>query len=159
MLPTKGWITTGDLAPDFELPDQNGRPLRLASLRGTWVVVYFYPSDGSFGCTAEACEFRDNFSEFQKAGAEVLGVSSDDVASHERFARSLQLPYRILADRDEKVRRAWGVPKALGLIRSRITFVVDPLGVVRHRYSSQFKFREHASESLQVLQEIRGGAA
>lgn len=152
----KGWIQAGDPAPELGLPDQEGKPVKLSALRGRWVVVFFYPKDGSFGCTAEACEFRDSFAEFAKAGAEVLGVSSDGVASHAQFARTLRLPYRILADQDEAARRAWGVPKAMGLIRSRVTFVVDPSGTVRRRYSSQFSFSQHAAEALEVLREIRG---
>lgn len=153
-----GWVTEGDPAPEFELSDQHGRRLRLADYKGRWVVIFFYPKDGSFGCTAEACEFRDSFADFRAAGAEVLGISSDGVESHRNFALSLRLPYSILSDQDEKVRKAWGVPKTMGLIRSRVTFVVDPLGRIRHRFSSQFSFKEHSEKALALVREIRGQA-
>lgn len=153
-----GWVKEGDPAPDFELSDQHGRRVGLAEMRGRWVVIFFYPKDGSFGCTAEACEFRDSYAEFRAAGAEVLGISSDGVESHRNFAQSLSLPYPILSDRDERVRKAWGVPKSMGLIRSRVTFVVDPFGKVRHRFSSQFSFKEHSERALALVREIRSQA-
>lgn len=151
-----GWIKEGDPAPDFNLRDQHGRETRLADQRGKWVVIFFYPKDGSFGCTAEACEFRDSFADFKAAGAQVLGISSDGVESHRNFAQALNLPYPILSDQDEAVRKAWGVPKSMGLIRSRVTFVVDPQGIVRHRFSSQFNFKEHSEQSLALVRQIKG---
>jgi len=141
----------GHAAPDFTLPDQDGREVRLADLRGGWVVVYFYPADDTPGCTAESCSFRDSHEEFVDAGARVVGISGDSVESHRAFAAKHQLPFTLLADTDGSVRKAWGVTKTLGLLPGRVTFVVDPEGVVRHRFSSQLKPRKHIDESLAVI--------
>lgn len=154
----KGWLQEGDLAPDFTLLDQSQRPWSLGALRGRWVVLFFYPHDGSFGCTAEACEFRDQFAEFKRCGAEVIGISSDSIESHQIFAAAHRLPYPILSDAKEAVRRLYGVPKTLGVIRSRVTFIIDPEGRLRRRYSSQFNFRAHSQQALEVLQLISVGA-
>src|SRR6185312_13479629 len=95
----------GEQAPTFTLPDQSGKPVSLGDYRGKWVVLYFYPKDGTPGCTTEACEFRDNLFAFREAGATILGISVDDVASHKKFAADHQLPFTLLADRDKKVAR------------------------------------------------------
>src|SRR3954462_8179141 len=95
----------GDAAPAFTLPDQSGKPVSLGNYRGKWVVLYFYPKDGTPGCTTEACEFRDNVFAFREAGATILGISVDDVASHKQFAADHQLPFTLLADSEKKVAR------------------------------------------------------
>jgi peroxiredoxin Q/BCP len=138
-------------APDFTLPDQQGEPVHLADRRGGWVVVYFYPADDAPGCTAESCSFRDSHEAFTDAGATVIGISGDSVESHEAFAAKHRLPFTLLADTDGSVRRAWGVSKTLGLLPGRVTFVIDPGGVVRHRFSSQFKPTKHIDEALAVI--------
>jgi peroxiredoxin Q/BCP len=145
----------GRVAPDFTLPDQHGRPVRLADLRGSWVVVYFYPADDTPGCTAESCSFRDSFEDFTDAGATVVGISGDSVESHEAFAAKHRLPFTLLADTEGSVRKAWGVSKTFGLLPGRVTFVVDPEGVVQRRFSSQFKPTRHMAEALAA---IRGAA-
>jgi peroxiredoxin Q/BCP len=141
----------GRSAPDFTLPDQDGQPVRLADLRGRWVVVYFYPADDTPGCTAESCSFRDSHEDFVDAGAVVVGISSDSVESHKAFAAKHRLPFTLLADTDGSVRKAWGVSKTLGLLPGRVTFVLDPEGVVRHRFSSQLKPTKHIGEALAVI--------
>jgi peroxiredoxin Q/BCP len=138
-------------APDFTLPDQQGEPVHLADRRGGWVVVYFYPADDTSGCTAESCSFRDSHEAFTDAGATVIGISGDSVESHEAFAAKHRLPFTLLADTDGSVRKAWGVSKTLGLLPGRVTFVIDPGGVVRHRFSSQFKPTKHIDEALAVI--------
>jgi peroxiredoxin Q/BCP len=138
-------------APDFTLPDQQGEPVHLADRRGGWVVVYFYPADDTPGCTAESCSFRDSHEAFTDAGATVIGISGDSVESHEAFAAKHRLPFTLLADTDGSVRKAWGVSKTLGLLPGRVTFVIDPGGVVRHRFSSQFKPTKHIDEALAVI--------
>jgi peroxiredoxin Q/BCP len=143
--------TVGQTAPDFTLPDQDGTSLTLSSLKGGWVVVYFYPKDDTPGCTAESCSFRDNFEDFTDAGARVIGISSDSVDSHKAFAQKHSLPFTLLADTDSSVRKAWGVSKTLGLLPGRVTYVIDPEGVVRHKFSSQFKPKSHIDEALGVI--------
>jgi peroxiredoxin Q/BCP len=148
--------TVGQPAPEFTLPDQDGGSVSLSSLKGGWVVVYFYPKDDTPGCTAESCSFRDNFEDFTDAGARVIGVSSDSVESHKAFAAKHNLPFTLLADTDSGVRKSWGVGKTLGLLPGRVTYVIDPEGVVRHKFSSQFKPKSHIGEALDV---IRAGSA
>jgi peroxiredoxin Q/BCP len=143
--------TVGQPAPEFTLPDQNGGSVSLSSLKGGWVVVYFYPKDDTPGCTAESCSFRDSFEEFTDAGAKVVGISSDSVESHKAFATKHDLPFTLLADTDGSVRKAFGVGKTLGLIPGRVTYVIDPEGVVRHKFSSQFKPKSHIDEALDVI--------
>jgi len=143
--------TVGQPAPDFTLPDQDGTAVSLASLKGGWAVVYFYPKDDTPGCTAESCSFRDNFEDFTDTGARVVGISSDSVESHKAFATKHNLPFTLLADTDGTVRKAFGVSKTLGIIPGRVTYVIDPEGVVRHKFSSQFKPKSHIDEALAVI--------
>ncbi len=143
--------TVGSPAPEFTLPDQDGVPVSLASLRGSWVVVYFYPKDDTPGCTAESCSFRDSHEAFTDAGAKVIGISSDSVDSHRAFATKHSLPFTLLADEGGVVRKQFGVGRTLGLLPGRVTYVIDPQGVVRHEFSSQFKPKKHIDEALAVI--------
>jgi peroxiredoxin Q/BCP len=144
-------VKVGERAPDFALPDANGREVRLAGFRGRPVVLYFYPKDDTPGCTKEACSFRDQYQDFRDAGAEVIGVSSDSSDSHRRFAERHQLPFTLLADQGGKVRKLYGVPATLGLLPGRVTFVIDAEGVVRHAFNSQLAATRHVAEALDVL--------
>jgi len=153
-------VDVGDQAPDFTLPDQTGTPVRLSDLVGRkTVVLYFYPKDQTPGCTIEARAFRDSYDAFTAAGAEVIGVSGDSVASHRRFAANQGLPFLLLSDRDGKVREQYGVEKTLGLLPGRVTYVIDRDGVVRHVYSSQLRVTRHSRESLAVARELGTAAA
>lgn len=143
--------TVGQTPPDFTLSDQDGSAVSLSDLRGGWAVVYFYPADDTPGCTAESCSFRDSHEQFTDAGARVVGISSDSVESHRAFADKHRLPFTLLADRDATVRKAWGVGKTMGLLPGRVTYVIDPEGVVRHRFSSQFRPKKHIDEALSVI--------
>lgn len=143
--------TVNELAPDFSLPDQNGNNVTLSDLRGKWVVVYFYPKDDTPGCTAESCSFRDNFEDFTDAGAVVIGISSDSVESHKAFAAKHNLPFTLCADVNSEVRNSYGVGKTLGLIPGRVTYVIDPEGILRHKFSSQFRPKNHINEALAVI--------
>jgi thioredoxin-dependent peroxiredoxin len=148
-------VTVGDVAPDFTLPDQTGTPVRLRDLLGTKsVVLYFYPKDRTPGCTVEARAFRDNYEAFAAAGAEVIGVSSDSVASHRRFARRQDLPFLLLSDRAGTVRQLYGVEQTLGILPGRVTYVIDPAGFVRHIYSSQLRVLRHPREALEAVRGI-----
>jgi peroxiredoxin Q/BCP len=149
-------VKAGDTAPDFSLPDASGKEVRLADFRGRPVVLYFYPKDDTPGCTKEACSFRDQYQDFQDAGAEVIGVSSDSSDSHRKFAARHRLPFVLLSDRGGKLRSAYGVPATLGLLPGRVTFVIDRGGVVRHVFNSQLDATRHVAEALGVLREGAG---
>jgi peroxiredoxin Q/BCP len=131
-MPTE--LKVGDLAPDFDLPADNGERVRLSDLRGKRVVVYFYPKDGTSGCTAQACGFRDRYPDIQERNAVILGISPDGIASHRKFKTKHDLPFLLLADEDHAVAEAYGVwqektnygRKYMGIVRSH--FVVDEEG-------------------------------
>ncbi len=153
-------LQEGNEAPDFVLDgiDGEGEPLRvrLSELRGKPVVLYFYPKDDTTGCTKQACGIRDEWTEFRKAGAEVLGVSPDDVASHRKFSSKYELPFTLLADPDHDVADAYGVWKEksmygreyMGIERS--TFVIDAEGRLK-RIMLRVKPKEHADQVLDAL--------
>jgi len=150
-------VTVGDVAPDFTLADQSGTPVRLGDLLGEKsVVLYFYPKDETPGCTIEARAFRDSYDKFSSKDAQVVGVSSDSVRSHRRFARRHNLPFLLLSDPDGAVRRLYGVEKTLGLLPGRVTYVIDQTGTVRHVYSSQLRATRHPREALMVLSALAG---
>jgi peroxiredoxin Q/BCP len=149
-------IKAGDAAPEFSLPDQNGKTFALKESFGKKnLIIYFYPKDETPGCTAEACAFRDQYEDFVKAGAEVIGISSDSVKSHEAFAKNRKLPFVLLSDADGAVRKLYGVPGSLfGMMPGRVTYVVDKKGVVRHVFNSQFQATKHVDEALNVLKTL-----
>lgn len=145
-------VRVGQRAPDFTLPSQSGEMVRLADRIGRKaIVLYFYPRDETAGCTAEACAFRDSHEVFTDAGAEVIGVSSDSIDAHQRFAARLRLPFTLLSDRDGAVRERYGVAKWLGLFPGRVTFVIDRAGIVRHVFSSQLEATRHVQDALAAL--------
>ncbi|MDB4977354.1 MAG: alkyl hydroperoxide reductase [Myxococcaceae bacterium] len=149
-------LSVGTKAPDFTLNDQDGKPVSLSSFRGQKsVVVYFYPKDDTPGCTAEACSFRDQFTEFTDAGAEVIGISSDSEASHKKFAEKYRLPFSLLSDKGGSVRSAYGVPPTFGLLPGRVTFVIDKEGIVKLAFNSQINASKHVAESLAVIKSAR----
>src|SRR3989442_11391982 len=146
-------IAEGSPAPDFELTSDSGERIRLSALRGKPVVLYFYPKDDTPGCTKEACEFRDAYDVFRDRGAEILGVSPDDVRSHEKFKTKYDLPFTLLADPGHTTAEAYGVwgersfagKKYMGVNRS--TFVIDEAGKVA-RAMIGIKPAGHASDVL-----------
>lgn len=129
-------LQTGQLAPAFSLIDQNSKPQQLADYRGRWVVLYFYPKDDTPGCTKEACNFRDDIAKLRALGAQVLGVSLDDAASHAEFAEKHGLPFPLLADTEGEVSKAYGSYSSLGPLRfaRRHTFIIDPAGRIARIY-------------------------
>jgi len=149
-------IEEGKPAPDFELPSDSGETVKLSDLRGTPVVLYFYPKDDTPGCTAQACGIRDAYGEFQQAGAVVLGVSADDEKSHTKFREKYELPFPLLADTDHSVSEQYGVwgektfagRTYLGI--SRWTFVIDEDGNVK-KVLPNVKPANHADDVLAVL--------
>lgn len=146
----------GDPAPDFELPDASGAPVRLSNLRGKKVVLYFYPKDMTPGCTQEACDFRDRHAAIEAAGAVVLGISPDSSKSHGKFTAKYELPFTLLADEGSAVVTAYGVWKEksmygrtyMGVERS--TFLIDEAGNVA-RVWPKVKVAGHGDEVLAAL--------
>jgi peroxiredoxin Q/BCP len=148
-------INVGDQAPDFTLPDQDGKKMSLNNLIGKKaIVLYFYPKDNSPGCTSQACTFRDQYEIFKDHGAEVIGVSSDSVESHKQFQLKYNLPFTILSDTNGKARKLYGISSTLGLIPGRVTYIIDKKGIVRYIFSSQIHAKAHVDNALQVLLEI-----
>lgn len=127
----------GDPAPGFELPDQNGDLHSLEDYRDQWVALYFYPKDGTPGCTTEACEFRDDIFKYRELNTQILGVSLDDTQSHKAFADKHGLPFPLLADTEGVTATAYGVKsRFLGLtLAKRHTFLIDPDGMVARHYT------------------------
>ncbi|MEA5421681.1 peroxiredoxin [Synechococcus sp. CCY9202] len=148
-------LATGDRAPLVALPDQNGVERRSDQLGGKALVLFFYPKDDTPGCTMEACAFRDSYTDLQALGAEVWGVSGDDTASHQRFASRHQLPYPLLVDRGNGLRKAFGVPGVLGLLPGRVTYVIDGQGTVRHVFNNLLDGPAHRREAIQALQQLQ----
>jgi thioredoxin-dependent peroxiredoxin len=147
-------VQVGDLTPDFTLLDQSGAPVSLGDFLGKQhIVLYFYPKDNTSLCTEEACAFRDSYEVFKDAGAEVIGVSSDSVESHQQFAKEHQLPFILLSDVDGVIRKRFGLPTAFGLA-GRVTYIIDKQGIVRRIFFSQFTSKKHVDEALQALQKI-----
>jgi peroxiredoxin Q/BCP len=150
-----GGVQAGQEAPDFALPDRQGRMVRLSEFRGRKpVVLYFYPKDDTPGCTKEACTFRDQYEDFVQAGAEVIGVSSDGEDAHRKFAEKYRLPFTLLSDHGGKVRKLYKVPATLGLLPGRVTYVIDTAGVVRHVFNSQLQATQHVAQALGALKRL-----
>ncbi|NWF61979.1 MAG: peroxiredoxin [Fischerella sp.] len=150
-------IKVGDTAPNFTLPSQNGSPVSLTDFRGKPVVLYFYPKDDTPGCTVESCAFRDQYEVFKSAGAEVIGISGDSPESHQKFATKHQLPFTLLSDKGNKVRKQYGATAAFGLFPGRVTYVIDQDGVVQYVFDSMFNFKGHVEEALKTLQGLVSG--
>ena len=148
-------VKIGDKAPDFTLLSQTGESITLSDLIGKKnIVLYFYPKDESKGCTRQACAFRDKYEVFTDLGAEVIGISSDDIKSHKAFADKYNLPFILLSDEKKKVRKLYGVKSTFGVIPGRITYIIDKKGIVRHVFSSQFKPKRHIKEAIEALKKI-----
>ena len=145
-------LKVGDLVPYFELKDQKGELFKSDTVIGQKLaVVYFYPKDETPGCTAEACSFRDSYEDFKELGAEVIGISSDSIGSHKRFAQRHRLPFILLADTKKVVQRLFKLPKILfGLYIKRITFVIDEVGKVVYVHESLLA-TSHIKKALKAL--------
>ncbi|MBC78515.1 MAG: thioredoxin-dependent thiol peroxidase [Chloroflexi bacterium] len=149
-------LSEGTKVPDFNLIDQNGATITLSSLSGKPAVLYFYPKDETPGCTVEACEFRDIYSEFNKLDCNIYGISPDDANSHQKFIDNHSLPFTLLCDPDKKMIQeygAWGEKnmygkKSMGIIRS--TFLIDKDGILLKKWTN-VKAKGHAEKVKEVL--------
>lgn len=147
----------GKPAPDFNLPDQNGKQHALQDFRGKWLVLYFYPKDDTPGCTQEACAFRDDLSQINELGAQVVGVSVDDSDSHAEFAKKYHLPFPLLADKTTETAAGYGALMNLGFLKvaRRYTFLIDPQGNINKVYLSVETSR-HSKEVIDELNKLLG---
>lgn len=149
-------LQIGSKAPDFTVNDQDGKPVKLSDFKGKKVVLYFYPKDMTPGCTAEACDLRDNYTLLQKRGYEVLGVSTDSEKLHQKFIAQEKLPFRLLADTDKKLHELYGtwVEKSMYgrkfMGTARITFIIDENGVIED-IVSKVDTKNHTSQILKDI--------
>lgn len=148
-------IEVEDRAPEIHAKTSDGQEFRLSDLRGKKVaVVFFYPKDNSPFCTQEACSFRDSYEDFVQRGAEVIGISGDTDQSHQSFANSHQLPFRMIADSSGAIRQAFDVPKSFLLLPGRVTYVVDRDGIVRLKFHSALFPNQHVKEALRIVESL-----
>jgi peroxiredoxin Q/BCP len=153
------WLEAGTKAPAFTLAADDGTKIKLSDLKGSPVVLYFYPADDTPGCTREACAFRDRSAELKKLGVKVLGVSPDDVASHAKFRDKYELNFPLLADPDHKVAEKFGAwreknmygKKSMGIVRS--TFLIDAAGVIQRVWKS-VKVDGHDAAVIDAVKEL-----
>ncbi len=152
-------VIIGDTAPDFTLPADGGDEISLAKLRGKKVVLYFYPKDDTPGCTKEACGFRDALPNFSSVDAEIIGISKDSVAKHDKFKSKYDLPFRLVSDEDGKIVEAYGSwveksmygRKYMGIDRS--TFLIDETGKIRQIWR-KVKVTGHVDDVLETAREL-----
>ncbi len=148
-------IKVGDKVPSFKLKDQNGKLFSVNNSIGKPMVIYFYPKDDTPGCVKEACKFRDEFEDFLKLGTLVIGISSDNVESHKKFEEKYKLPFTLLADINNDVRKLFGVSKSMIFLPGRVTYVVDKNGIVQYVFNSQFGAEKHIENSLKILKGLK----
>lgn len=142
-------LEVGDHAPDFTATTCDGNKISLADFLGKRaLVLFFYPKDGTPICTQEACAFRDSYQQFVDAGADVIGVSGDSAERHRTFAQQHKLSFPLVSDADGSLRKAFAVPKTMGLFPGRVTYVIDQEGIIRQIFSAQFASDEHVRQAM-----------
>lgn len=147
-------MKVGDILPNFTSKDTNGNDFDSRSIIGKQaVVIYFYPKDETRVCTEQACSFRDNYEEFKKLGAEVIGISADSIASHVKFKSKYNLPFILLSDNDKKIRKLFGVGNDLLFIPGRQTFVADKNGIIQMVFNSM-SGKIHIEKALEILKQL-----
>lgn len=146
-------LKIGTEAPDFESVDQDGKRVRLSEYRGKPVVLYFYPKDDTPGCTAEACNFRDNFNLFKDNGITVLGVSVDSPSSHKKFQQKYNLNFTLVSDKEKDIVTKYGVKGMHGTAK-RVTYIIDRDGKIAHVYE-HVSPKEHGAEVFQKMKELK----
>jgi peroxiredoxin Q/BCP len=147
-------LQVGDKISFFTAIDSNGNSFEVRDYIGQPMVIYFYPKDDTPGCTIQACTFRDQYEDFKALGAEVIGISSDSLSSHKKFASRYKLPFILLSDTNKKIRTAFGVPNDfLGLLPGRATYVIDKNGIVQFVFDST-SAKIHIKKALQVIKTL-----
>jgi peroxiredoxin Q/BCP len=148
-------LKIGDTIPSFTARDTNGTDFDSQNIVGKKpLVIYFYPKDNTPGCTAQACSFRDQYEDFTDLGAEVIGVSSDSIGSHQKFTKQYKLPFILLSDTDKKIRKLFGVPSGMfGLLPGRVTYVTDKNGVIQMIFDSMMATK-HIPKALEAIKKL-----
>ena len=148
-------LKIGDKIPNFIAKDSNGNDFDSQTLVGIKpLVIYFYPKDNTPGCTAQACSFRDQYEDFKDLGADVIGISSDSIASHQEFTKHYKLPFILLSDPDQKIRKLFGVhSRIFGLLPGRVTYIIDKNGVVQMIFDSMLATK-HIAKALETIKKI-----
>lgn len=150
-------MKVGDRAPDFSATTYDGKAIGLADYLGKRaLVLFFYPKDGTPVCTREACAFRDAYEQFVDAGVDVIGISGDGEESHRRFALQNRLSFPLVSDADGSLRKAFSVPKSMGVIPGRVTYVIDREGIIRQIFSALFASDEHVRQALLAVNAMQG---
>lgn len=145
----------GNKAPLFLLKDQSANQVRLEDYIGKQtIIIYFYPKDFTPGCIAEACQFRDDYGDFEEKSVRIFGISSDSIKTHKRFAKKYALPFQLLSDPGNKVRESYGAKTNNPFFQGRITFVIDKHGIIVERFRSQMMAKKHVTVALKAIQNI-----
>ena len=150
------YLSVGEKAPDFNLPDENGDNHSLNNYAGQYVLLYFYPKDDTPGCTMEACNFRDDYSQYEEANVVILGVSPDTPASHKKFQAKYELPFTLLADENHQVcdlYKVWGLKKSFGKEYEgvhRSTYLIDPEGLIQEVFQ-KVSPAKHSAQVLEII--------
>jgi peroxiredoxin Q/BCP len=149
-------LKVGDKIPNFIAKDSNGNDFDSQEIIGQKpLVIYFYPKDNTPGCTVQACSFRDQYEDFKDLGAEVIGISSDSIASHQKFTQQYKLPFILLSDSDKKIRKLFGVPSGLfGILPGRVTYVADKTGTIIMVFDSMMAKR-HIPKALEAIKKLQ----
>ena len=149
-------LKSGDDAPHFSLPDNQGRQVNLNDFKGKWVVLYFYPKDDTPGCTTEACHFRDDFKLLENLGAQVIGLSIDDSFSHKKFAEKYNLPFPLLSDASGEVASLYGALNNFLVIKlaKRYTYLINPQGKIAKIYLN-VDTSKHSQEIIEDLKKLK----
>ncbi len=147
-------LKIGDQIPSFSLKDQNGN-IRTSNKMSKSLVLFFYPKDDTPGCTIEACGFRDKYDLFKILGAEVWGISNGSIQSHLGFANKNKLQYPLLCDRNNILRKKFGVPKKLGLIEGRVTYIINSDGIIIHIFEDLLNGPAHIKEAIKALKKLQ----
>jgi len=147
-------VEVGDVIPAINLKDENGVEVNINTIKKP-LILYFYPKDETPGCIKEACKFRDEFESFVNLGVQVFGISGDAPSSHKKFKEKYHLPFTLLSDTKNEVRKNFGVPNSLLFLPGRVTYVVDKNGIVTYMFNSQFGAEKHIEKALKFLRKNR----
>ena len=149
-------LKIGDNLPEFSLYNQSNELILSTSFKNRFLVIFFYPKDDTPGCTKEVCSFRDSYSELKNIGAEIIGISSDSIANHQKFAKNFYVNYNLLSDYKKKVRKLFGVPKSFfGLLPGRVTYIFDPNRKLLEIINLQFDINSHITISKKIIKEYK----
>tara|TARA_B100000470_G_scaffold83243_1_gene64190 strand:- start:1006 stop:1470 length:465 start_codon:yes stop_codon:yes gene_type:complete len=149
-------LKIGDNLPEFSLYNQSNELILSTSFKNKFLIIFFYPKDDSPGCTKEVCSFRDSYSELKNIDTEIIGISSDSITNHQKFAKNFYINYNLLSDYKKNVRKLFGVPKSFfGLLPGRVTYIFDPNRKLLKIINSQFDINSHITISKKIIKEYK----